>query len=272
MAEWLRELFDVDKPIVGMCHLPPLPGDPFYEGEDFDTIIERVRADLWALQNGGVDGILFSNEFSLPYVTKVPAATIACMARIIGQLYSEIRVPFGVDVLWDPFATLDLAAATEAKFAREVFSGVYASDFGLWSISFGEVVRHKKMLNLRNLKLFFNVVPESAKYLADREITDIVRTTIFNHQPDGICVSGLTAGVPTNQSMLRKAKEAAGDVPVFANTGVSITNVEEVLSIADGAFVGTFFKRDGKFDKPVDEDRVKILMEKVRMIRAKLAN
>jgi predicted TIM-barrel enzyme len=34
-------------------------------------------------------------------------------------------------VLWDPYASIDLAAATGAKFIREIMSGVYASDFGL---------------------------------------------------------------------------------------------------------------------------------------------
>lgn len=267
MSNWLRELFGVDKPIIGMCHLPPLPGDPFYSGESLDNILERVRTDLQALQKGGVDGVLFSNEFSMPYVTRVATVTVACMARIIGQLHKEIRIPFGVDVLWDPYATLDLAAATEALFVREVFSGVYASDFGLWSINFGEVARHRKLLGLEKLKLIFNVVPESAKYLAERDITDVVKTTVFNHKPDAICISGRTAGVPTDESILKRAKDAAGQIPVFANTGVSVHNVETVLSIADGAIVGTFFKRDGKFENPVDEERVKALIDKVKAIR-----
>lgn len=64
-------------------------------------VIDRAHDDLMALQNGGVDAVMFSNEFSLPYLTKVRPETTAAMARIIGQLMSEIRVPFGVNVLWD---------------------------------------------------------------------------------------------------------------------------------------------------------------------------
>ena len=65
---WTEELFGVKKPIISMLHLDPLPGDPRWkESDSLATVIEHARHDLHALQDGGVDGILFSNEFSLPY-------------------------------------------------------------------------------------------------------------------------------------------------------------------------------------------------------------
>jgi len=45
-------------------------------------------------------------------------------------------------------------------------------------------------------------------------------------------------------------------------------NVEEQLSIADGAVVGTTFKFDGKFENHVDEERVANFMQKVNSFRA----
>ena len=38
-----------------------------------------------ALQDGGIDAVMFSNEASLPYLTKVEPITTACMARIIAE-------------------------------------------------------------------------------------------------------------------------------------------------------------------------------------------
>ena len=29
---WSTELFQTSKPIIGLLHLDPLPGDPFYKG------------------------------------------------------------------------------------------------------------------------------------------------------------------------------------------------------------------------------------------------
>jgi hypothetical protein len=186
---------------------------------------------------------------------------------VIGELLPEIRIPFGVNVLWDPKRSLDLAAATGAKFVREIFSGVYASDFGLWDTDAGATVRHQHAVNAEDVKLLFNIVPEAAVYLGGRDIVQIAKSTVFNHRPDALCVSGLTAGVETDTSVLRNVKNAVEDTVVFANTGVRLENVAEQLQYADGAIVGTTFKYDGKFENHVDQERVKEFMDKVKSIR-----
>jgi membrane complex biogenesis BtpA family protein len=268
MNPWTEQVIGVKKPIIAMCHMGALPGDPYYDKkEGLAATIKWVRRDLKALQDGGVDAVMFSNEFSMPYLTKVRSVTVASMARIIGELLTEICIPFGVNVLWDPEASLDLAVSTGAKFVREIFSGVYASDFGLWNPNAGEIVRHQRSIGAEEVKLLFNIVPEAAKYLADRDIFEIAKSTVFNHRPDALCVSGLTAGTQTSASILRRVKEAVPGTVVFANTGVTIENVQEQLNIADGAVVGTTFKIDGIFENHVDEKRVKAFMDKVNSFR-----
>jgi uncharacterized protein len=265
---WLIEEFGVAKPIIAMCHLQALPGDPGYDAAGgMHKVVEMARHDLKALQAGGVDAVLFSNEFSLPYLTRVKPETTAAMARIIGELMGDICVPFGVNVLWDPMASIDLAAATGARFIREIISGVYASDFGLWDTNAGETVRHKMNLGMKDLKLLYNIVPEAAKYLADRDIADIAKSTVFNHRPDALCVSGLTAGTETDTQVLVRVKNAVADTIVFTNTGCRLDNIANQLAIADGAIVGTTFKQNGFFYNPVDQQRVKEFMDAVRKLR-----
>jgi membrane complex biogenesis BtpA family protein len=269
--QWLRDVFGVDKPIIAMCHLKALPGDPGYDAQrGMDWIVEQARADLLALQNGGVDAVMFSNEASLPYLTKVEPITTACMARIIAELRPEIRVPYGVNVLWDAAASIDLAVATGAAFVREIFTGVYASDFGLWNTQCGEVIRHQHAVNGQHVKLMFNIVPESAVYMAQRHVADIARSTVFVAQPDALCVSGLTAGAEASSETLKLVKDAVPDTPVFANTGVRLSNVEATLAVADGAVVGTTFKRDGYIWNEVDASRVREFMQHVKAVRPKL--
>lgn len=268
-SNWLEEVIGTEKPVIAMCHLLPLPGDPGYDRTGgIGKVLEAARRDLHALQDGGVDAVMFSNEFSMPYLTKVRTETVAAMARIIGELMSEIQVPYGVNVLWDPIASLDLAAATDAKFVREIFTGVYASDFGLWNTRCGETVRHQHAIGAEKVKLLFNIVPEAAAYLSQRDIVEVARTTVFNNMPDALCVSGLTAGAETDQQTLRKVKEAVPNSVVFANTGVRPQNVEAQLAIADGAVVGTTFKKDGVFENPVDGRRVREFMQIVKDFRA----
>lgn len=264
---WLKETFGVEKPIIAMCHLQALPGDPYYDPKKgMSHIIELALRDLTHLQDGGVDAVMFSNEFSLPYLTTVKTETTAAMARVIGQIMPSIRVPFGVNVLWDPIASIDLAAATGALFIREIITGVYASDFGLWNTRPGETIRHKMAL-APDLKILYNIVPEAAAYLGNRDIVDIARSTVFNNRPDALCVSGLIAGAETDTQLLSNVKKAVPDTLVLCNTGCRLDNVERQLSVSDGAVVGSTFKVDGNFENLVDPVRVKAFMDKVKSLR-----
>jgi membrane complex biogenesis BtpA family protein len=268
---WLKDLFNVEKPIIAMCHLQPLPGDPNYDEKGgMEKVIDLAKKDLLALEEGGVDGIMFSNEFSLPYLTKTEPITAISMARIIGELKDDIKIPFGVNVLWDAVASLDLAVAVDGKFIREVISGAYASDFGLWSTDPGATARHRARIGGKDIKMIFNIFPEAAKYLADRDITEIARTTEFNNRPDTICVSGITAGSVTDTQILKLVKDAVKSTPILVNTGCNKENVVKQLSVSDGAISATTFKINGVFENPVDQVRVKEFMDVVKNYRKSL--
>ena len=90
---------------------------------------------------------------------------------------------------------------------REIFTGVYASDFGLWNTNYGAVARHRCAVGGENVKLLFNIVPESARYLADRDVVEIAKSTVFNCKADALCVSGLTAGEEADNQILRNVKK-----------------------------------------------------------------
>ncbi len=268
---WLKEVIGTEKAIIAMCHFDALPGDPHFDEEGgMDLVVKHAKEDFLALQNGGVDAVMFSNEFSLPYLTDVKTETVAAMARIIGELKPLIKIPFGVNVLWDPKKSLDLAKAVDAQFVREIFTGVYGSDFGLWNTNVGETVRHQQRIGAGHIKLLFNIVPEAASYLGNRDIISVAKSTVFNNRPDALCVSGLTAGSETDSAVLKQVKDTVPNTVVFANTGVRLANVEDQLSIADGAVVGTTFKKDGVFENHVDEERVREFMDKVKRFRKSL--
>lgn len=265
--DWLKSVFGVKKPIIAMCHMQAMPGDPHYDQKGgVRKVIDMALEDLTNLQDGGVDAVMFSNEFSLPYLTKVKTETTAAMARAIGEMMPEIKVPFGVNVLWDPIASIDLAAATGALFIREIISGVYASDFGLWNTNVGETVRHRARL-APQLRMLYNIVPEAASYLGNRSIVDIAKSTVFNNLPDALCVSGLTAGAETDTQVLTAVKQAVPNTVVLCNTGCRLENIDRQLSVADGAVVGSTFKYDGAFANQVDPVRVKAFMDKVKSLR-----
>ena len=263
----MKEVFGTDKPVIGMLHLMALPTDPKYDEKGgVEAVVKRAREDVLALQEGGIDGILFCNEFSIPYTDNVRVVTVACMARIIGELLADIKVPFGVDVATDPYKTFDLAAATGATFVRETLSGAYASDYGLQSYSMGEIERHRVAVGCKNVYTLATLVPEGSKQVAERDIEDVAKSVSFSISPGALLVYGLTAGRSVDNNLITRAKTAT-DIPVFASNGVKAETVVDTLTLADGCIVGTWLKYDGYFYNQVDASRVKQLMDKAKEFR-----
>jgi membrane complex biogenesis BtpA family protein len=268
---WLKEVIGTEKAIIAMVHFPPLPGTPLYDDkESLKPILDRMTHDVEALQAGGVDAMMFCNENDRPYVIKADPVVVAVMARTIGELLPTIKIPFGVDVLWDPIAAIALAKATGGLFVREVMSGLYASDMGLWDTQPGETARYRKHIDASHVKLLFNICAEFASPLTDRDVVEVARSVAFSSVPDALCVSGVMTGSEVALSDLERVKEAVPDTVVFANTGTRVDNIAEQLSVADGAVVGTSLKRDGITWNEVDVDRVMAYMAEVRRARGSL--
>jgi membrane complex biogenesis BtpA family protein len=266
---WLEEVFGVKKPIVALLHLQALPGDPGYGG-DPAALVSRAWNDLRALQEGGVDGILFANEFSTPFQLQADAVTIGAMAYIAGTLRQEIKVPFGINVCLNPLASLDLAVATGAAFIRSTFTGAYTGEMGFYSHDAAAIMRRRKYLDADGIRLLFKVNPEGDSWLVDRDIRAVTRSIIALCGPDGLCVSGNSAGSETSTDLLAAVKSVAGQVPVFCNTGFTLETAAEKLAIADAACVGTAFKTSGGAEGTVDVGRVAAIMNAVKAIRSGL--
>lgn len=267
----LTRLFAVPKPVIAMLHLPALPGRPQHDREAAVAgAVEAVGRDLEALQAAGVDGVLFCNEADIPYQLKVGPEIAAAMASVIGQLRSDLRTPFGVNLLWDPIASLAVARATGAAFIREVLTGVYESDLGMIEPSIGEIAGYRTAIGGDDIALFDNIAPEFASAIGSRGIAERARGAAFL-RVDAILISGPAAGVSFEMRDLRLAKEAVPDVPVIANTGVRADRIAEIFGVADGVIVGTSLKVDGLTWNPVDPDRAKRLMEAARTARTSLA-
>jgi uncharacterized protein len=263
-----KRVFGETKPVIGMIHLGALPGTPLYDAEaGIAGLLEGARKDLAALQQAGFDAVMFGNENDRPYELAVDTASTSTMAYLIGALRSEIKVPFGVNVLWDPTSTIALAAATGAAFAREIMTGTYASDMGLWNPNAGAALRYRDRLRRGDLALLFNISAEFAASLDQRSLADRARSTVFSSIPDAILVSGAITGEAAALSDLEAVKTALPRTPVLANTGVKHATVADVLRIADGCIVGSSLKVDGNTWNAVDPDRAAEFMRLARAAR-----
>ena len=256
------------KVIIAMAHIGAMPGSPLYDEKGgMQKLIDGVAADIEKLQAGGVDAIMFGNENDRPYLLKATPESTAAMTAVVAALKPMIKVPFGVNYLWDPTASVAIAAATGANFVREIFTGVFASDMGVWAPDAATPARLRRNLGRPDMKLLYNINAEFAHSLDERPIELRARSAVFSSLADAILVSGPVTGEPADSSQLKRVCETVRDVPVFANTGVTIDNVKDTLALASGVIIGTHFKVGGITWNAVDEARVKRFMDKVETLR-----
>lgn len=140
---------------------------------------------------------------------------------------------------------------------------------GLWDTDAASLLRYRRQIGARHVKLFFNVTPEFAAPIGARPIGLVAESAVVSSLADVIPVSEPRAGTPPDLEVFREVKERLnGRVPVLVNTGATVENVAQFLSVADGVIVGSGLKRDGYTWNPVDERRVQEFVAAVREIRA----
>ena len=257
----MRQIFDKDKPVIGMLHLPALPGSPTNE-LSADAIRDHVLKDAEALATGGVDGLILENFGDVPfYPRRVPAHTVAFMTAIALEVRSAFDLPLGINVLRnDAESAIAIAFAAGAQFVRvNIHSGARVTDQGLIEGTAHETLRYRKLLG-SNVKIFADADSKHSRALAPHDLKDEVEELIGRACADAIIVTGRATGKPTAIADLKAAKEAAGAVPVFAGSGVGISDVADVLKTADGVIVGTAFKLDGITNNAVDVELVRRFM------------
>lgn len=268
---WLSDVIGTEKAAFGLVHLLALPGDPLYDSEGgLEKIYEAALADVRALQEGGIDALQFSNEFSFPYQQNPPKEIMTTMAYLIGRLKPFIDIPYGANVISNPKDSVALCASVGAKFTRGTFSGVYSGNLGLYDTAIGDYVRLRHNLHADDIKMIHYVVPESSADIGGRDPLASAKAARFMNMPDGFAVPGATAGQSADLSLLHQLRECMPDMVLVASTGVKYETIEEVFSICDAAFVATSLKKDGVFENPVDRNRVKRFMDKLKVFRSHL--
>ncbi len=261
----LPELFQVSKPVIGMLHVPALPGSPAH-AKSFGEICHWVLADGAALAENGVHGLLLENFGDAPfYPRRVPPHTVAFLAVLGREVKAKFALPLGINVLRnDAGSALAIATAVEAVFLRvNVYTGARLTDQGIIQGQAHRLLRYRKLLESR-VRVFADVAVKHSAPLGTRDLGEEVEDTVSRGLADAIIVSGSATGRPGNLEDLAIAKQAARATPVLAGSGVSLANVEEVLTIADGVIVGSAFKKDGQVDNPVDGSRVREFMAAAR--------
>jgi len=256
-----------NKILIAMAHVPPLPGTPLYDASvGVQGLIDHVKRDTEKLVEAGFDGILFCNEGDRPYTLHAGLEASAVMTRVVTECKPP-NLPFGVDYLWDANAALAIAVATGANFMREVITGTWESDMGLWQPDAAKLLKNRRNFGREDLAIFANITPEFASPIGGRTPAQMAKSTCVSSLADLILVSGPMAGSEPDVSTLQSVREVVPrEVKVFLNTGAKSSTIAKYLAHADGCIVGSDLKREGYTWNEVEFHRAKRFVEAARGI------
>jgi len=268
----LKELFEVEKPIIGMVHLQPLPGSPGYTGHKMEPIIEKALDDARALVAGGVNGLIVENMWDLPYFvgSEVPPEEMTAHAVAARRVVEAVDVPVGVNVVHNGgVVTLAIAVAAGARFIRVcLLTGARVWDTG--ELDHGcaaRIIRKRKELGAEHIRMLADVDKKHSVAFPGIDLATHIEWTEF-YLADALIISGKMTGSAPDLDKIKQAKQLAHR-PILLGSGATEDRIVDFLKYADGAIVGTYFKVDGIAENPVDVNRVRKFMDVVSKTRAK---
>lgn len=257
----------VPRGLIGVVHLPALPGDPRHCSGDFEAVEAHALGDAEALVQGGVQGLILENFGSAPFPRgtageRVPPHHVATLAILARECVRRFGLPVGVNCLRnDAPAALGSAVSAGAAFMRvNVHTGAYVTDQGLIQGEAFHTLRYRAALGAADrVAILADVLVKHAAPLAPLDPAAAVQDCLERGLADAVIVTGEATGAPLAPGLLREVRAAAGERPVLIGSGLNPERAEELAPLADGAIVGTWLKRGGEVYAPVDVDRVREL-------------
>jgi len=269
-----NELFAAPKPIIGMVHLRPLPGSPLYEPGTMDAVLSTACEEALLLQQGGVDGVQIENIWDYPYLKcdEIGYETVAALTAAAVRVKEAVYLPIGINChLNGAMQALAAAVASEASWVRVFeWTNAYISHAGYVEGVAGKAARYRNAIGGKHVAFLcdVNVKHGSHFIISDRSVEEQARDA-ESEGADAIIVTGWETGCAPSLEQIRSVKESI-HVPLFLGSGLNADNACDLLSVADGAIVGSDFKEDGNWKRAVDLGRIRSFMDRVKDLRNSL--
>lgn len=254
--------------LVGMVHLPALPGSP-RAALAVDVIETQAVAEARVLAGAGFQACIVENFGDAPFHgSVVEPVTVAVMSRVVAAMRRELpALVVGVNVLRnDAAAALAVAAATGAAFVRvNVHVGATATDQGILEGRAAETLRLRQRLG-RGIAIWADVHVKHGRSLAHESIADEARDAVLRGLADALIVTGSGTGWATGVDDLRNVRALELGVPVYVGSGVTEQSLDLYLREADGVIVGSAIEQGGRAGAPLDPERAHRFVATARKI------
>ncbi len=254
--------------LVGVIHLPALPGSPRSSLSAAECARSAARCAT-ARAHARYDAIVVENFGDAPFfVGKVPPVTVAAMtACALSVREAAPAVPLVINVLRnDAEAALSIAACTEARYVRiNVHTGARVTDQGIIQGDAATTLRLRRALGAEAVGIWADVdVKHSAPLGPPRPIAQEVEDTTKRAMADAVLVTGEGTGKGVDLEKLAAVKRAAKDVPVLVASGAPLETLPALAAHASGVIVGSALRPGGVPGGPIDAGLAKAFADAFR--------
>lgn len=270
-----------DKLLIGMIHLQALPGSPAAR-YPVSEIARSAAEEARALADAGFDALIVENMHDRPYLhgPKGPEVVAAMTRAALAVREAAPDLPLGIQVLSGgnrealAIAHVAAAAGPAPEFYRggfircENFVFAHIADEGLLpEAEAGPLLRERRRLGADGedgVRIFADIKKKHASHAitADVSLAETAAAAEF-FGVDGLIVTGRSTGLPTSVEDVAAVAEAT-ELPVFVGSGVTPETIAPLLEHADGLIVGSWIKRFGRWENPIDPERCARLAEAFR--------
>lgn len=256
-------LFGRSRAVIGMIHLDALPGTPYYEGEGMagvNRIVDRAAAEAQILERTGFDGAIIENMHDRPYVQPPhgPESVAVITRAALAVRSAAPKLKLGIQVLsCGTREAISIALTAGAGFIRaENFVFAHVADEGLLaSADAGPLLRYRRAIGAEHVAVLCDIKKKHAAHAltADVPITHMAESAeLFG--ADGVIVTGTATGKPTSTDELEAVRRAT-ELPVLVGSGANPAMLLALFLHADAVIVGSWIKREGVWNNPVDPGR-----------------
>lgn len=255
--------------LIGVIHLPPLPGSPRFEN-DFTAILEQTKRDAQALERAGFDLAMIENFGDAPFFkTTVPAITVSAMTACAMAVRSVTpQLPLGINVLRnDVGSALAIARVVSASCVRvNVHTGARVTDQGIVEGSAAETLRLRRSLGATDVDIWADVDVKHAAAIAPRPIGEEAKEVHERALADALLITGVATGARVDTAKIEAVRAAGLKCPIYVASGAVEADLPMLSSLVTGVIVGSALREGGVAGRPIEPMRASRFAEAFRAV------
>ena len=257
--------------LIGMVHARALPGTP-QNSMTIDEIREIAVEEATLLRKSGFDALIVENMHDVPYLKRrVGPEIVACMTELTSAVRRAVDCPIGVQILAGAnMEALAAAQAAGAGFIRaEGFVYAHVADEGIMESDAGELLRFRRSIGAEKILILADIKKKHSSHAItfDVNLADTAHTAEF-FGADALVVTGSATGRPTKPGDLEEASRGSF-LPLIVGSGVTPENMGSLWSLSRGLIIGSYLKKEGKWDQGLSEERIRKIVDAATAIRGK---